>query len=496
MSNEYFADTHESSSTDIRTVAFVSLGCPKNLIDSEKMLGRLTTAGSIPASDENDADALEVNTRSFIETAKDESLEVLEEAAQRRRNGELKRLIVAGCLSQRYREKLLQWCPEIDAMVGVFDRDRIVEAVQGSKIIHYPENNTPLPIYSSIAPNAATAAQDRNINPVGYFESDSARLRLTLHHYTYLRVSEGCNQGCSFCTIPLIRGKMRSKPLDTLLGEARELMNDGAFELILIGEDTTSYGSDLDDNCDLCAMLTQLNALAESNGGAWLRLMYAYPSFFTDEMIDTIAQLQNVIKYIDLPLQHINDRILDSMRRKTTRREIENLLIKLRDRMPDITIRTTLISGFPGETDEEHRELVEFIEQFSFDNMGVFPFSPEEGTAAWRLWQNDPVEDIVVAERIEELMLTQQNMVFDRNADLAHNAAEFAVLIDGQAQSNTPIYIGRTYQQAPEVDSVTYVQSHDKLMPGEIVLCKIVNHSNYDLIAQPSTNTNIFDTEK
>ncbi len=489
----------------IKTVAFVSLGCPKNLVDSEKMLGLLAQDGLIPISDETQADAIVVNTCGFLEASKDESLSVIKEAAARKKAGASQRLIVAGCLVQRHRAKMLEWCPDIDAMIGVFDRDRIVEAVRGG--VTTPTDATAdAPVYSSISGNATIAKRERGIDDnkhTGYFESDAARLRLTPRHYAYLRISEGCNQNCAFCTIPSIRGKMRSKPIPALLSEAAELLNDGAFELNLIGQDTTSFGTDIGYGAGLSGMLTELNKLAASRGGAWLRLMYAYPSCFTDEMIDTIAALPHVLKYIDMPLQHINDRVLDSMRRKTSRKLIETLLAKLRDRIPGMAIRTTFITGFPGETAAEHRELVDFVSGFGFENMGVFRYSPEPGTPAGTLHESSAIPADVMDARYDELMIAQQKSVFDRHQALAMSKRELDVLIDGPTKiagrkttgvgDGGGLYIGRTYQQAPQIDGVTFVQSRTKLAAGELVRCAVVESDGYDLIAKPTAEltTNI-----
>jgi len=514
----------------IERVAFVSLGCPKNLVDSEKMLGLLAEDGIIPTSDHHDADAIVINTCGFLEAAKDESLSVIQEAAERKKDGHLKRLIVAGCLVQRHRAKMLNWCPEIDALIGVFDRDHIVEAVRGSspnrEAIPGSNESSPADPNYWISGNALVAAQERGMNTVGltvrgrrgkgigYFESDAARLRLTPRHYAYLRISEGCNQHCSFCTIPSIRGKMRSKPVEVMTHELRELLSDGAFEINLIGQDTTSYGSDIAYHAGLSGMLREINRTAEEHGGAWLRLMYAYPSYFNDEMIDTIAELDHVVKYIDMPLQHINDRLLSSMERHTSRKLIETLLEKLRERIPGIAIRTTMITGFPGETEEEHHELVEFIRDFGFDNLGVFQYSPEPGTKAFIL-ESDYAQTVppdVKQRRNDELMMAQQQIAFeqmdylasfyrDRNSGSNTNKEEpvqFDILIDRKTKTigtKTPdvnadggaLFVGRAYFQAPEIDSVTYVQSREKLSPGELVRCTIVDSDGYDLIARPTS---------
>ena len=478
-------------------MAFVSLGCAKNLVDSEKMLGLLAEDGLLVAADETEADALVVNTCGFLEASKEESLAVIREAGERRASGDLKKLVVAGCLVQRHRAKMLDWCPQIDAMVGVFDRDHIVEAVRGGRP-GQDDLGTDVAVYSSIAASSAIRKQRDHIDDAGYYESDSARLRLTPRHYAYLRLSEGCNQNCAFCTIPSIRGKMRSKPLPALLAEAGELLRDGAFELNLIGQDTTSYGQDIGYDGGLSGMLGQLDALARESGGAWLRLMYAYPSCFTDEMIDAIAALPNVVKYIDMPLQHISDRILESMRRRTSRELIETLLQKLRDRVPGIALRTTFITGYPTETEAEHRELEQFIRDFGFEHVGVFEYSPEPGTPSATLGARAGlVPGAVMAERYEQLMLAQQEVVLARNAELAQSQATFEVLIEGpvqveadeqseSAEAPENCYAARSQRQAPEIDAWTLVQTPSLLAPGEVVAVTVVGYDGYDLLARPT----------
>lgn len=480
----------------IETVALVSLGCAKNLVDSEKMLGLLAESGLMPTGDERSADALVVNTCGFLDAARDESLEVIQEAADRRRSGQLKRLVVAGCLVQRHRAKLLDWCPQIDAIIGVFDRDRIVQAVRGGAVAD-DDTAMSLPVYSSIAASATLARRARQLPEdasAGYYESDRTRLRLTPRHWAYLRISEGCNQHCAFCTIPSIRGKMRSKSIQAIGAEAQELFSDGAFELNLIGQDTTSYGQDIGYEPGLVGLLDELNRLAEANGGAWLRLMYAYPTSFTDRMIDAMAEAQHVLNYLDIPLQHINDRVLESMRRNTTRRQIESLLQRLRQRMPDIAIRTTFITGYPGETEAEHEELLRFIKDFGFENMGVFTYSPEPGTPAGRLAESQGIDGQVAQRRREELMLAQQEVVFARNRQLVDQGRTVEVLIDqaaadqDQATGPTADYLGRTARQAPQIDTVTYLQSDEPLSPGEVIRCRLAGARDYDLYARPITD--------
>jgi ribosomal protein S12 methylthiotransferase len=499
----------KKKSSEVETISFVSLGCPKNLVDSEKMLGLLAEDGLMPVNDPDDADAVVINTCGFLEASRIESVDEINKAAELKKQGKIKRIIVAGCLVQRHRAKMLEWCPDIDAMIGVFDRDRIVDAVRGTGLAD-PKNRedgkADGAVYSSISGSSAIAKKARRITEEGYFEDDASRLRLTPRHYAYLRISEGCNQNCAFCTIPSIRGKMRSKPLDKVLVEARELLNDGAFELNLIGQDTTSYGNDIGytgKGKGLVGLLTAMNKIAGEFGGAWVRLMYAYPSCFEDDMIDANASLPNIVKYIDMPLQHINDKVLDSMRRKTSRKLIETLLDKLRKKIVDrsglgMAIRTTFITGYPGETDAQHRELVEFVRDFGFDAMGVFPYSPEPGTPAGALYDSGKAipEDVVQA-RLEELMLVQQEVAFGRNKQLSEKSVEMDILIDAQTKSSGKqtsgvgkggkLYVGRGYHQAPQIDGVTFVQSREKLSPGELVRCRVIDSDGYDLIARPIT---------
>lgn len=536
----------------METVAFVSLGCPKNLVDSEKMLGSLAEAGIVPVSinpeggDFGGADAVVVNTCGFLEASKDESLGVIKEAIEAKERGEVRRVIVAGCLVQRHRAKMLEWAPGIDAMVGVFDRDKIVEAVNPVATVAKNtalESSATQPKYW-IAGNALTAAKDRGMQTVGltvqgkdgkgigYFEDDSARLRLTPRHYSYLRISEGCNQNCAFCTIPSIRGKMRSKPLDRIVAECRELINDGAHELLLIGQDTTSYGDDIgaglrpsrasiglgsgpvdfDQLGGLPKLLQSLSDTMDDMGSqGWLRLMYAYPTNFSDPIIDAFAALANkrgahLLPYLDIPLQHASDRVLQLMKRNTTRAQQGGVIKKLRERMPTFAVRTTFISGFPGETEDDHKQLLEFVEEMQFEAVGVFEYSHEEGTVAGTM-ERDPklaVPDEVKARRRGEVMELQQKLAFARQAERAKafdekkpttTGTRVDVIIDnplrssGRATSGVgaggKLYQGRTTFQAPQIDSVTYVQSREKLSPGEVVRCVLTASDGYDLVAKP-----------
>jgi ribosomal protein S12 methylthiotransferase len=524
---------------EIRTVSFVSLGCPKNLVDSEKMLGLLAEEGIVPVAHEPgasfEADAVVVNTCGFLEASKEESLGVIHEAIRAKEAGRVRRVVVAGCLVQRHRARMLEWAPGIDAMIGVFDRDHVVDAVRGdgAKREVIDERS---PRYW-IAANALQAARQRGrqtanltVNGkdgrgVGYFEDDSARLRLTPRHYAYLRISEGCNQNCAFCTIPSIRGKMRSKPVDRIVAEARELLADGCFEINLIGQDTTSYGDDIGAGFDASGsgvfgrggLPDLLNALsdvvAKESGAGWIRLMYAYPSNFREEFIEAFADLAargRLLPYIDIPLQHASDSVLTRMRRNVSAAQQRALLARLRERIPGIAIRTTFISGFPGETEDDHRRLLDFVGEMRFDAMGVFEYSREEGTPAGRM-EDDPalrVSAEVKARRRHELMALQQQIAFKRAKELAsrfdhHRPADSGfrcdVLIDeaathrgGRPGAGIPehadehVHVGRTTAQAPLVDSITYVRSHERLSPGELVPCTIVDADGYDLIARPT----------
>ncbi|MFK7960615.1 MAG: 30S ribosomal protein S12 methylthiotransferase RimO [Phycisphaerales bacterium] len=503
-------------------VAFISLGCPKNLVDSEKMLGTLAETGFTLVNEDDDPDTVVVNTCGFLEESKAESLGVIGEQIERKERGELKRVVVAGCLVQRHRAKMLEWAPGIDAMVGVFDRDHIVDAVGGEALRRGRttdlESDGERPNYW-ISGNALQAAKQRGVETtgltvhgkdgkgLGYFESDANRFRLTPRHWAYLRVSEGCNQRCAFCTIPSIRGKMRSKPMDAILGEARALMADGAFELNLIGQDTTSYGYDIGydspETEGLIGLLTEIDAVAREFGGGWMRLMYAYPTNFTDPMIRAMAELPNIVKYIDIPLQHMSTRMLTAMRRGLGKQEQLELMHKLREEIPGLAIRTTFITGFPGETEADHEELLEVIQEFQFDALGVFRYSPEPGTVAGTM-DNDAdlhVPDDVKHRREGELMLAQQELAFENAAYMAEQAVQFDVLIDEAAEGpggevtpgvadETRLYRGRCYYQAPQIDSMTWVASERPLSPGELVRCTIVDSDGYDLVARPNDDLN------
>ncbi|MFQ5491303.1 MAG: 30S ribosomal protein S12 methylthiotransferase RimO [Phycisphaerae bacterium] len=459
-----------------KRVAFVSLGCAKNLVDSEKMLGLLAEAGCAITADEADAEVIVVNTCGFLAASRDEAVGIINDVVQMKQTGPLKRVVVAGCLAQRDGDSLLDQAPGIDALVGVNNRADVVQAVLG---------------------NGEQSRRRANARPrvdrfLGEYYSraddDTVRLRITPRHYAYLRISEGCDQKCTFCTIPAIRGPMHCKPPDAVIAEARELVSDQAVEINLIGQDTTSYGQDIGYGPGLAGLLRQLDQ--EVDGLAWLRLMYVYPSVMNDDIIDAVAQCDKVVKYIDMPLQHINDRVLKSMHRRVTRRQTETLLSTLRRRIEGLTLRTTLIAGFPGETDDEFAELLDFVRDFKFDALGVFAYSQEPDTPAGRM--KDQVPDDVKAQRVEALMTAQQQVAFEK-ADAAMGK-EFEVLVEGPAMEG--LIPTRHAGQAPEVDSLTWLEAPPAKLtplevplatPGRFVAVRCTGRKEYDLLAVPTS---------
>lgn len=433
--------------------AFVSLGCPKNLVDSEKMLGHLALDGYTLVSDPDGADFVVVNTCGFIESSRQESKAVIREMLDLKERGRTRGVIVAGCLPERVGGSLLQELPGIDHIVGVFGRDEITKVAD--RLIGGATEQRSL-----FRPAPIHALDDR------------ARLRITPEHYAYLKISEGCDRTCTFCAIPKMRGKHVTKPIEAVVAEARELAADGVRELILVAQDTTYYGLDLYGEVRLVELLRELERV---DGIDWIRLMYLYPVHFTDELIGTIAESERIIPYLDLPLQHINDRMLKRMQRRVNRSQTEELLGKLRGTIPNLVLRTTFITGFPGETDGQFDELREFVHQTRFERMGVFTYSLEPGTPAEKLDGHLP-EDVKAARR-DELMAVQQEVVFEFGDSLI--GYELDVLIDEPVEDG--VWAGRSYADAPEIDGVVYVQG-EGLTVGEFVPVEITGRDEYDWV--------------
>ena len=438
------------------TYAFVSLGCPKNLVDSERMLGLLQLDGYQLVQEPLGADLAVVNTCGFIESAREESFAAIHEMVELKKQGHLRGIIVSGCLAERQRETLLETCPEIDQVVGVFGReeitqvaDRLIGGLSEQRSVFHPAPVKPL--------------------------NDRGRLRITPSHFAYLKISEGCDRLCTFCAIPKMRGKHYSKPIDTILQEARELAEDGVRELILVAQDLTYYGRDLEDKPQLATLLEQLGQV---EGLDWIRLMYLYPMYFDDRLIDTIADQPKILPYLDMPLQHINDTMLKRMQRRVNRQQTEQLLDKLRSRIPNLVMRTTFITGFPGETDAQFEELHAFVKDQRFERMGAFTYSLEPDTPAAKL--PDHLPESVKEERRDRLMEVQQENAFAWNSAMVGQSVD--VMIDIPLPEEENVWIGRTFADAPDVDGLVYVTG-EGIRTGDLVPCEIVAYQDYDLVA-------------
>jgi ribosomal protein S12 methylthiotransferase len=434
------------------TYAFVTLGCPKNLVDSEKMLGTLALDGYALVSEPEGADFVIVNTCGFIESSRAESKAVIREMLDLKKAGKTKGVIVAGCLPQRLGPALLGEMPEIDHIVGVFGRDEINRVAD--HLIGGAREQREL-----FRPAPLKAMDDR------------ARLRMTPQHFAYLKISEGCDRTCTFCSIPKMRGKHITKPIEMVIAEATELAKDGVRELNIVAQDTTYYGMDLYGEVRLVQLLKELDKV---DGIDWVRLMYLYPIHFTDELIDTIAQSDKIVPYLDMPLQHISDTVLRRMQRRVNRAQTEELVRKLRDRIDHLVMRTTFVVGFPGETDAQFEELKQFVQEAQFERMGVFSYSLEPDTPAVKLDGHLPEE--VKEARRNELMALQQQIAFDYGDTLI--GKEIDVLIDEQVEDG--IWLGRGYMDAPEIDGDVYVSGKD-LQPGMFVPVEILERRDYDL---------------
>ena len=446
------------ASTSKGTYAFVSLGCPKNTVDSERMLGLLQIDGYDLVSDPDGADFVVVNTCGFIERARAESFSAIDEMLALKERGRTRGVIVSGCLAERQKEQLLTDRPAIDHLVGVFGREEITR-VADRLVGHLDEQRT------VFRPAPIRALSDRD------------RLRITPRHFAYLKISEGCDRLCTFCAIPKMRGKHASKPIEEIIAEAEQLAADGVRELIVVAQDTTYYGLDLYGHPRLAELLLRLEEVV---GFDWIRLMYFYPMYIDDELIDTLAQSRKIVPYIDIPLQHASDAMLRRMARRVTRAGTEELLGRLRSRIKGLSLRTTFITGFPGETDEDFAELVEFVHQQRFERMGVFTYSLEPDTPAANL--PDRVPASVAEARRDELMRVQQEICF---AALAHQVGRtLDVILDQPVPGEKNVWVGRSQADAPDVDGLVFVTGHQhKLRAGDIVPCEIVATQEYDLVA-------------
>ncbi|HEX3998351.1 MAG TPA: 30S ribosomal protein S12 methylthiotransferase RimO [Pirellulales bacterium] len=440
------------------TYAFVSLGCPKNLVDSERMLGLLQLDGYRLVHDPVGTDFVVVNTCGFIERARQESYGVIREMLALKRQGQTRGVIVSGCLAEREKEALLDACPGVDRLVGVFGRehvtkmaDRLFGNLDEQRTVFQPAPTRPL--------------------------SDRSRLRITPPHFAYLKISEGCNRLCTFCAIPKMRGKHHTKPMEEVIAEAKELAADGVRELNIVAQDTTYYGIDLYGRPRLAELLSELTQI---EGLEWIRLLYLYPEHFTDELMDVLADDNKILPYLDIPLQHINDTMLRRMQRRVNRTQTMQLLDRLQARIDGLVLRTTLITGFPGETDEQFNDLVGLIAERRFQRLGVFTYSFEAGTPSARLDGHLP-DDVKEARR-EAVMAAQQEVAFAWNEEQLGQQRE--VLLDAPVPNEPNVWVGRTYAEAPDIDGVVYVTG-EGLQAGQIVPCEIVATSEYDLIAAP-----------
>ena len=436
--------------------SFISLGCPKNTVDSERMLGLLQLDGYELVREPVNADFVVVNTCGFIEEARTESYGAIDEMLELKNAGKIKGVIVTGCLAERQKEELLIERPGIDALVGVFGREEVTKVAD--RLMGNHEQRTvfrPAPIRAL---------------------PDTDRLRITPQHFAYLKISEGCDRLCTFCDIPRMRGKHASKPMETILLEARQLAADGVKELNIVAQDTTYYGIDSYGEPRLAQLLRELN---EVEGFEWIRLLYFYPMYISDELIDVICDSNRIIPYIDMPLQHINDQMLRRMSRRVNKQQTIETIERLREGIPNLCLRTTMLTGFPGETDEQFEELVEFVNDTRFDRLGVFSYSFEEATPSANL--TDHIDEDVKITRRETLMLAQQKIMYERNELLINS--RLSVMVDQAVPQQANAWVGRSQADAPDIDSLVFLTGNGaQLSPGQIVEAEIVTVSDYDLI--------------
>lgn len=440
-------------------ILFVSLGCDKNLVDSEEMLGALRDRGFSFTDDEEEADAAIVNTCCFIMDAQKESIDQILALAERRVEGSLKALVVTGCLAQRYKGEILKEIPEVDAVIGITAEEHIAEILE--EII---SGNKP----------ACTDGQLLMKDENGQTGTDSERVVTTGGYYSYLKIAEGCDKCCTYCVIPSIRGHYRSVPMEKLVSEAEQLAQKGIRELILVAQETTLYGTDLYGRKALPELLSKL---AQIEGIEWIRLMYCYPEEITREIAEAMRDIPKVLHYIDMPIQHASDNVLKRMGRRTNRQELTEKIGMLREVIPDICIRTTLITGFPGEKEEDHKELLDFVEQMRFDRLGVFTYSKEEGTPAAKMSPQVPAR--VKKKRQKELMLLQQQIAFDAAEEMEGRVLD--AIVEGQLVGEH-VYLARTYKDAPGIDGVLFIETQRELLTGDLVKVEVTGSREYDLI--------------
>lgn len=441
-------------------ILFISLGCDKNLVDTEMMLGTLVQRGFSITDDETEAEAVVVNTCCFINDAKQESINTLLEMAELRKDGDIKALIAAGCLAQRYQDEIQREIPEVDAIVGTTAIDAIADALE--EVLSGQERNH-LEDISGMPSLYDRSAQHKRIVTTG-------------GHYAYLKIAEGCDKYCSYCIIPKVRGRYRSIPLEELVEEAERLAAFGAKEIILVAQETTVYGMDLYGEKRLPELLRRLCAIS---GVYWIRILYCYPEEITDELIETIRTEEKVCNYLDIPIQHASDHVLKRMGRRTDRREIMDMIARLRERIPDICLRTTIITGFPGETQKDHESLLEFVDEMAFDRLGVFTYSPEEDTPA-ALFEGQ-IDEAVKVERQADIMELQQEIAFEKAQDAV--GSTLLVMVEGKVPDEHA-YVARSYKDAPNVDGFVFIQTARELMTGDFVRVKITGSYDYDLIGE------------
>jgi ribosomal protein S12 methylthiotransferase len=474
-----FNQQSEIANQHFMKIGFVSLGCPKNLVDGEVMLGMARDAGHEITADAHSADVIVVNTCAFIDNAKQESIDAILEMAGQKRDGACSRLVVTGCLAERYRDELRREIPEIDAVLGTGEVPEILSAIGDSRLA--TGKGAPLKFFRSSESVTADQPPAANRQPPSYiYDADTPRLLTTPRHYAYVKIAEGCDYTCAFCIIPTLRGGYRSRTADSILREARRLADQGVRELLLISQDTTFYGIDRGERGALGRLLRELNKI---EGLRWIRLLYLYPTTITDDVLDAMAECEKVCRYIDLPLQHAASQVLRRMRRPGNRKTYDALLSRIRARVPGVTLRTTLIVGFPGETESDFAELEAFVADTRFDHVGVFTYSHEEGTRAFGF--ADDVAASVKRARRNALMSRQKKIVAaTHRSRIGH---EVTVLVDGPSPEHELVLHGRLEGQAPDIDPVVFLTDcePERHAAGELIRARIVGAKGYDLVAAP-----------